>query len=341
MKVEAVLLAAALAGLASCRQAAPERRFAEIFRSPCSLEIHDRPSEEAFDEVWARLREIDAEMNMWDPESALSRLSASAGSGPAPASADLRAVLSHALRLRELSGGRYDPTVGPLVKLWGVGTPRARVPGAAEIAGALALVGAPVAVDDAAGKVDLPRPGTVLDFGSVAKGYGAVEAERILSARGVRSAVADLGGCVLALGSRPTGEAWRIGVQDPSGPRGARTVGYLVARDAAVATSGTYERRFEEGGKAYHHLMDTATGRPIDNGLVSVTVMVDRRSNPDGPPLALLALGLERGLALADELGLPAVFLDGNRRIRLSKAAEADFVKTNPDYELGGPAGGM
>jgi len=325
------VLAAALA--ASCARREPERRFATIFQSACSVTIYDRPSEETFAAVWARLREIDEMMNMWKEDSDLSRLNAAAGTGALAVPVEILAALGHALALCDLSGGRYDPTVGPLVKLWGVGTPRARVPGDREIEAALALLdrGA-VRIDTVAGTVELGRAGMVLDFGSVAKGFGVVEAGRILSERGVKSAIADLGGCILALGSNPSGDRWRI--QDPSATRGSSNVGYFLARDAAVATSGSYERRFVEDGRSYHHIMDTATGYPVDNILVSVTVLVDRDANPDGPPLALFALGPDKGLAMADDLGLAAVFIQEGRRLRVSKAAKAIFVKTASSYLL-------
>lgn len=326
--------------LASCA-GKPERRGENIFQSPCTITLYDRHGDGDFQAVWDRLAEIDAMMSMWKPESALSRINAASGSGPVPAPPEILAALDHALTLADLTGGRYDPTVGPLVKLWAIGTPNARVPAQGEIAAALALLGrSEVRVDRGAGTVALGRPGMALDFGSVAKGFGAVEAGKVLESRGMKSAVVDVGGCVLAFGSRPDGSPWRIGVQDPSGERGAALVGYFLARDSAASTSGIYERRFVSDGVTYHHLMDTTTGYPIDNDIVSVTVLTDRRKNPDGPPLAILALGTEGGVALADRLGLPAVLILKDRSLRLSRAAEGIFTLTNRAYTLGGPTGG-
>lgn len=325
----------AAACLLSCAPRAPERRTERIFQSTCTVTLYDGAREADFRAVWERLREIDAMMSMWKADSALSRVNAAAGSGPVPAPPELRAALAHALALAEAAGGRYDPTVGPLVKLWAIGTPDARVPAPAEIRAALALLGrTEVRLDDAAGAVELGRPGMALDFGSVAKGFGAVEAGKVLEERGVKSAIVDVGGCVLAFGSHPGGADWRIGVQDPSGTRGADLVGHLLARDAAASTSGIYERRFERDGAVYHHLMDTATGYPIDNDLVSVTVLTDRRRNPDGPPLAIFSLGSREGLALADRLGLAAVLIRKDRTVAVSAAARDRFVLTNPAYTI-------
>ncbi len=324
--------------LNSCGGGTTEKRFESIFQSLCSVTIHGRVRESDFAAIWKRLREIDGMMNMWDEASALSALNASAGMGPIRTTPEIIAALTKGMELAALTYGRYDPTVGPLVKLWGVGTPRARVPEEAGIAKALGFVDwKKVRLDIAASTVGFDLPGMVLDFGSMAKGYGAREAGKILEGRGVRSALVDVGGCVVAVGAHPSGKPWKIGVQDPSGSRGSDIVGYFKGRDIAVATSGIYERAFEEGGRSYHHIMDAFTGRPVENELVSVSVLVDRSINSDGPPLALLSLGTEAGLALADRLGLAAILLTKDYRIVVSSAAQDVFVLSSKKYTLSAP----
>lgn len=324
-----------LAALLACAAPPPERRIESLFQSVCAVTLYGAHDDADFSAVWTRLREIDAMMSMWKEDSALSRINAAAGAGPVPAPPEIRDALAHALALARVTGGRYDPTVGPLVKRWGVGTANARVPSREEIASALALLGSDqVTIDRENGTVRLARAGMALDFGSVAKGYGAREAGRLLRRRGFRSALIDIGGCVVAVGARPDGKPWRIGVQEPSGARGTAVIGYFLAVDAAVATSGIYERSFEQGGRVYHHLMDTRTGYPIDNGVISVSVLVDRNENPDGPPLALLVMGAEAGIALADQLQLAAVMIGADKTVRVSKAARERFVLTDPSYTI-------
>jgi len=328
-----ILLVIFFLSLNSCGTETPEKRIESMFQSVCSVTIHGRPRDADFNAVWKRLREIDGMMNMWDDESVLSALNARAGSGLVRTTPEIIEALTRGLELAECTGGRYDPTVGPLVKLWGVGTQRARVPTDTGIAVALALVDwRNVKLNTAASTVELASPGMVLDFGSMAKGYGAREAGRILAKRGVRSALVDVGGCVVAVGAHPSGKPWKIGVQDPSGSRGSEIIGYFVGRDISVATSGIYERTFEEGGRAYHHIMDTSTGRPVENELLSVSVVVDRSLNSDGPPLALLALGTDAGIELADRLGLVAIFLRKDGRIAVSIAAKEVFILTSNKY---------
>ena len=274
-------------------------------------------------------------LSMWRADSALSRLNAAAGTGPTGVPREIVEVLSRGLELAELSAGRYDPTVGPLVKLWGVGTENPRVPVPAEIARSLALLDwRGVAVDKEALTVTLPRQGMMIDFGSQAKGYAAMEAGRILASRGVKSAIVDLGGCVLALGSHPSGKPWRIGVQVPYAQRGAKIVGYFLARDALVSTSGIYERSFEAEGRTWHHIMDTVTGYPVENGLVSSTVLLNRKENADGPSLAALVLGPDAALAFADRMGAAVVLIDREKRVRLSAAAKGIFILTDPSFSV-------
>lgn len=325
-------LALALA-LASCAGREPEARSERIFSSNVVLRLRDHGSGATFDSAFARLKEIDGELAMWNEGSGLAALNRAAGSGPRRVSADLLAVASRGLELARSTEGIFDPTVGPLVRLWGIGGPSPRLPSRGEEAAARALVGwSRVAIDADASAIALER-GMALDFGALAKGYGAMEAARLLKGRGLRSGLVDVGGCVIAIGSGPRGEAWKIGVQDPGAPRGS-PLGYFSVRDSAVDTSGCYERYFEKDGRRYPHIFDTRTGLPVDGSTVSATVVTPLSINSDGPPLALIVLGPRDGLALAERLGLPAVIIDDHKNIYLSSRAKAIFTLTNPAYRL-------
>ncbi|MBL8965869.1 MAG: FAD:protein FMN transferase [Spirochaetaceae bacterium] len=328
-------VALASAGLLSCSPPAePATRREKIFTATCAISLYDHGGEEAFSAAFAALRETDARLSMWRPDSELAALNSRAGQGPQAVSPQLRSVLARGLDLARLSGGRYDPSVGPLVRLWGVGTEREALPPPEAIAAARALVGwKEVELDPATSMVELTKPGMALDFGSLAKGEGAVRAGEALAAAGVRSAVVDVGGSILALGSKPGGKAWRIGIQRPGSARG-EMLGYVELRDAAVNTSGIYERWFEAEGRRWNHIVDTDTGYPLDNGLLSVTVIRPRRESGDGPSLAILCLGLEKGLALAEELELAAILVDAERGIHLSSGARGLFTLVDPDYHL-------
>jgi len=151
-------------------------------------------------------------------------------------------VVSQALHFADISDGAFDPSVGPLVNLWGIGTDGAHIPEPQEIAKILPLINwRDVEVDPKTETVYLKRPGMRLDLGAIAKGYAADEVARIVKDHGIPRAIIDLGGNVLAYGSKKDGSPWRIGIQDPLGNRGAY-IGIVQGANKTLVTSGMYER---------------------------------------------------------------------------------------------------
>jgi thiamine biosynthesis lipoprotein len=220
-------------------------------------------------------------------------------------------VIKRALFFAEISGGAFDPTIAPLVKLWGFGkeedsTAAAETltpPDAIEIQKCLSLLGwREVLLDEGQRTVFLPRAGMALDLGGIAKGYAADYLAEFLRAEGVESAILDLGGNIYALGYKKTGSLlqrlrktkWKIGVQDAHGERGQYTEVVEVS-DQTVVTSGTYERYIEAGGKRFHHILSAATGAPVENGLASVTVIYENSADADALSTALFVLGESAG----------------------------------------------
>jgi thiamine biosynthesis lipoprotein len=297
----------------------------------------------AYNAVFAELRRIQGIMAFTpasgggeDPNqeaTALDRINRNAGIGPVTAPEELLEVLERARYYAELSGGAFDPTVGPLVRLWGIGGEEPRIPAAAEIQEALSLVDwRDLLIDREAGTAFLRRPGQSLDLGAIAKGYAADRAAAILRDRGVKRALIDLGGNILALGERPKGESWRIGVQDPREERG-NPAGVLRVKNKSVVTSGVYERYFEVNGLRYHHILSTEDGFPVRNGLLSATIIAELSIDADALSTALFALGPERGLALVESLpDTEAVFIceDGT----VIRSSGAPFTLEEGGYRL-------
>jgi len=263
-----------------------------------------------------------------------------AGVAPVKVRAELIEVLETALRYAELSGGAFDPTVGPLVKLWGIGTDARRIPAPDEIAAALELVDwRGLIVDRDSGTAFLLKKGMEIDLGAVAKGYAADEAARIAREGGVKRGIIDLGGNILALGRR--GEKgretapWRVGIQNPLGVRG-EYIGVLLVRDASVVTSGVYERYFEADGKRYHHILSTANGYPVENGLLSVTIVTGSSTEADALSTAVFALGYERGRPLIESIpGVYAIFVFADKSVKTagdSPDLSGSFTITNDEF---------
>ena len=313
---------------------APVTQTRELPFAHCSLTLYDHAADATFAACFERIETILNKFNMYSPDSEISAVNRAAGTGAVQVSDDFCEVLRQGLELSNLTDGLFDPTVGPLVKLWKVGSDKPRVPAPDEIHSAMRLIGwKDVVLDEKAKTVTLRRAGMTLDFGALLKGYSAVETGRILSARGVRSAIVDIGGSVLALGSRSGGAPWRIGLQKPGAPHGT-LLGEVEVRDKVVNTSGAYEQFFIQNGRRYQHILDPHTGYPVDNGVEAVTVISSRLRNADGPTLAILALGVEHGLALAKLLGIDVVIVGSNHILHMTRGASRCFTLLDPTYAI-------
>ena len=329
----AVILSCLLLAV-SCSNPVPVSKTRDLPYAFCTLTIDDHAEDATFVACFERIEKVLHEFNMYTPESEISSVNQAAGIRAVPVSEDFCDVLRQGLQLASLTDGLFDPTVGPLVRLWGIGSDKAHGPRPAEIRSALRLVGwRDIVFDEAARTVALRRVGMTLDFGALLKGFAAVEAGRILCAHGVRGAILDIGGSVLAMGSRPGGAPWRIGVQKPGAPRGT-PLGEILARDEVVNTSGSYEQFFIENGHRYQHIIDPRTGYPVDNSVEAVTVISSRLRNADGPTLSILALGVERGLALAKRLGVDAVIVGSNHTLHMTEGAKHRFTLLDPTYTI-------
>jgi thiamine biosynthesis lipoprotein len=318
---------------ASCSP--PPARTEFVLGTVCGVNLYERGNSRTYAAVFARIRNIEGIMSANMAGTELDRINRNAGKAATAVSGELLDLLEHARAYAGISGGAFDPTVGPLVKLWGIGGDEPRVPGEEEIAAALALVDyRDLVIDREAGTAFLRRPGQALDLGAIAKGYAADQAASVAKKAGVNRAIIDLGGNVFAWGERRKGEAWRIGIQDPQKERGI-SLGTLRVRNKSVVTSGVYERYFEEEGKRYHHILSTKDGYPVENGLLAVTVTADLSMDADALSTAVFALGYEKGRALIEARpGVEAVFVFEDLRVILSSGMEKFCTLTSEDYRV-------
>lgn len=314
----------------------------------CSVNLYEDGTKALYARIFSRIREIDRAMSVRAAEpgsaaamvSGVMRINENAGIEPVAVSADIIDVLERALHYAELSGGAFDPTVGTLVTLWGIGTDTERIPGPEEIAEALALVNwRDLIIDTEAGTAFLRRRGMALDLGAIAKGYAADEAVRIARQGKVKRGIIDLGGNIFALGARAKNNReeaapWRIGVQDPLGERGTY-IGVLPVQNKSIVTSGVYERYFEFEGRRYHHILSTRDGFPVHNGLLSATIVAERSIDADALSTAVFALGYGEGRALIESIaGIEAIFVFEDRSVKITGGLEGVFSLTGEGYVL-------
>lgn len=291
------------------------------------------------DRIDSRLIGINRLMSTYDPQSELSRFNASESVAWFAVSPETAEVTAAALSLAADSGGAYDPTVGPLVDLWGFGPGEDRTdpPTAEEIEGVQASIGY-AGVET---RLDPPalrkrEPGTRLDLSSIAKGHGVDAVAELLTESGVEAYMVEIGGEVRTRGRKPGGGPWRIGVEradEPLPPQAGKQrlqrVVELVGK--SMATSGDYRNYFEHEGVRYSHTIDPKSGRPVEHDLATVTVVAESCREADGLATALLVLGPSEGYDWAAERGVAALFVRRKETNQLIERATPAWDKTTAE----------
>jgi thiamine biosynthesis lipoprotein len=272
--------------------------------------------------AFARIAELDGIMSDYRPSSELMQLCKKAGGDPVKVSDDLFRVLTQAQAVSELSGGAFDVTVGPVVRLWRRARKVKEMPDDRELAAALALVGyRNIRLDPKAQTVQLLKAGVQLDLGGIAKGYAGDAAQEVLKKHGVTRALVAAGGDIVVSDPPPDARAWKIGIAPLEDPD-AEPKHYLLLKNAAVSTSGDAEQFVEIGGKRYSHIVDPRTGLGVV-GRMSVTVVA--RRGLDSDPLTKIAavLGPEKGLPLIEKWEGASAFMvrktDKGEEVSVSK----------------------
>ncbi|HCF59721.1 MAG TPA: hypothetical protein DFS52_17215 [Myxococcales bacterium] len=242
---------------------------------------------------------LERKLSVFLPDSELSGLNASASRARVAVSSELQRVLDESRRIHGLTDGAFDPTVGPLMSSWGFRQGRpTRLPGREALRASLERTGLK-RVDSAASGVAFDAEGLGLDFGGIAKGYGADRAAEALRASGL-SGLVNAGGDLRSVGAQPNGEPWKVGVRNPV-RTGELLASVELAPDQAVATSGTYEQRYEVEGRQVTHILDPRSGGPVD-GVVSATVVAATAIEADALSTAACVLGADAALRLCSSL---------------------------------------
>ncbi|WP_440222165.1 FAD:protein FMN transferase [Dokdonella sp. MW10] len=263
--------------------------------------------------IQAELDEVVAQMSTWEADADLTRFNRSPAGTWFAFPAEAKQVLDAAFALARDSGGAYDPTVGPLVSLWGFGPDgeRHEAPSVEQIAAARARVGWQRVAFGDDGRVLQPGD-TMIDLSSIAKGFGVDEVARHLDRAGVADYLVEVGGELRAKGRRPDGTDWHVAVQRPV--ENDRTDGVdaqhvLALRDLSLATSGDYRHFFEQRGRRYSHTIDPRTAEPVAHALASVTVVHADCMQADALATALTVLGPDEGWDYAQRHGLAVLFI--------------------------------
>ncbi len=318
----------------SCAQPVPARTEF-VLGTICTVNLFEKGTDKAYTEVFNRLAELESILSANRDDTNLASINMNAGIAPVKAAPETLLVLSDALLFSRKTEGAFDPTVGPLVKAWNIGTDYAAIPSDQALRKALSLIDyTKVILDEKEGTVYLTEKGMKLDLGAIAKGYAADEIVRILSAHKIRKAIIDLGGNVFAYGEKAPGEKWIIGIRDPEN-NGGNSILSLQIKNQSVVTTGIYERFFEQNGIKYHHILDTKTGYPVQNNLLSVTIITDKSMQADALSTSVFALGAKKGKALLESLpNTDAIFVFKDRHIEATGNLAGKINMLSKNYTL-------
>lgn len=257
-------------------------------------------AEMAIEDSFKELRRLEGLLSKYKPDSEVSRLN------EVKLSLDTYILLKTALEISKLTNGAFDPTVEPVVSLWDF--EKKLMPAKEDIEEKLRLVGfTNIELEDMSAK--FLQPGMSIDLGGIAKGYATDRVIEILKAHGVKAGLSAVAGDIRVFGNN-NNRPWRVGIK---APRGEGIVGVLNLTNMAVSTSGDYERFFIKDGVRYHHLINPATGYPV-NDFQSVTIVSKKGVVSDSFATAVFVMGKEKGLKFIIEHGLQAfvVFKDGS-----------------------------
>lgn len=234
-------------------------------------------------------------------------------------------VLEDSLYFSEKTCGLFDVTIGPLIDLWAIDPPDGHYPSAAELDAVLPLIDYHRIEFLGNNQIELRDKGMVANLGAIAKGTIADELKAFLIENGVKSALINLGGNVLAVGSKPDGSSFVIGIQDPDKGRGEYLLS-LEINDEAVVSSGDYERYFEYEGKKYHHILNPKTGFPADTNIKQVTIVTQNSQMADGLSTSVLLLGVQDGIRLVESLdGVEAILMTKDNYIYFTEGLRGKY----------------
>ena len=283
-------------------------------------------AQEAITAGFHEIRRLEQLLSTWIETSELSRVNAAAGRVPVAVSPETFELLTRAVEIGALTGGAFDITVGPAVRLWKV-TEADRVPTMMELAIAAQYVDYRLLrLDREQRTAFLEKPGMQIDIGGIGKGYAAEHAAAVMREAGAIGGLIGIAGDFRIFGRRADSTAWPVGIQHPR--RSDSVLAMLESVDEAVSTSGDYERFFFKDRIRYHHILDPRTLTPA-RLCQSVTIVAPDATTADGLATGVFVMGPEQGMALVERLGFAAVIVDSQGRVTISSRVR-DRVRLTP-----------
>jgi thiamine biosynthesis lipoprotein len=317
-------LATLIIAQTGCSSTEPAKKSQFMLNTNCTIIVYGNNADKIIDGAFALGVDYENMLSTTIEQSDVYKVN-SANGKPVEVSDDTIAILNKAIYYSEVSGGLFDVSAGALTSLWGFGENKQIVPTQEQIDAALKTIGyKDIKIEG--NTVTMLKPGAQLDFGAIAKGYIADRMVEFLIAEKVQGAIVNLGGNVVTVGKKPSGDPWNVGIQQPFADRD-QTIGTVQVGPKSVVTSGIYERSFTDyNGNFYHHILDPTTGYSAVNNLSAVSIISDLSVDGDGLSTTCFLLGVEKATALIESTpNTEAIFLDKDGTVTVTSGIGKDI----------------
>lgn len=338
------ILVLIISNLSSCTNS--KKQYYEksniVMDTVVTLNAYGENSKEAVEEGFKRLNEINEMASVNINTSDVYKINSFSGIDFVKVHPEILKMIETSIKYSELSDGAFDITIGPIINLWGIGTDNERLPSEEEIKTELLLVGyGKIIINKNDNSVKLERKGMAIDLGGIAKGFAADEVLKIYRKYNIENGLINLGSSsIYALGKNKDNDNWGVGIKHPRSENSNEYMGVINLSNESLSTSGDYERYFIKDNKRYHHIINPKTGYPVDNGVISDTIVIDDDMQDSGMLADLLTttvftLGPEKGLKLINNLpGVSCEITTADNKVYISEGFKDRITDLNKDFEF-------
>lgn len=289
--------------------------------------LYGEGAEDTAGEAASSITELENKISWRVEDSDIASINDNAGSEWVEIDPSTTELLALCLQVAEDSGGAYDPTILPISRLWNFDSEDPQVPSPNDLETYLPYIDyTNLRIDKTQNLASLRNHYMAVDLGSAGKGAACDAAVAVYKESDISCGIIAVGGSVGTYGQKPDGSLWEIAVRNPySEENGETAMGTLSLKGGFLSTSGSYEKTFSQEGKTYHHLLDPKTGMPVENGLVSVTIVSDSGALSDILSTACFVLGEEKGMELLEQYDAEGIFIRDDRTVRVTSGLKDSF----------------
>ena len=297
----------------------PERKTITAMDTVVTLTAYGSNAAKAIDAAETEIFRLDTELSRANENGDIYPLNKN---GTGNVSDETAYVINTALEICSSTDGAFDITVAPVMDIWGFFGQNYRVPDENELQEELKRVNCEnIEIEN--NSITL-RNNAMIDLGGIAKGYASDKLVEVFKNNKIKSALISFGSAIQAIGKKPDGSNWRIGIADPE--KSDDYIAMLELNDKCIATSGSYEQVFEENGQRYHHIIDPKTGYPANNGLASVSVICDNAARADALATALFVMGMDKATEYyRNDGGIDLIFVTDDKKIYYTDGIEGSL----------------